>query len=110
MSQRELFDGLDERPGGRRTIQERFEEFHAAHPDVYALFKRFAFELREAGRERYGSDAIMQQIRWHYATSSSGGPDFKINDAYTSRYVRKLIADHPEEFRDFFELRQLRSE
>jgi hypothetical protein len=105
MTQRGLFDEPEDKA---RTIQERFEKFHAEHPDVYQLFKRFAFELLDAGRKRYGSDAIIQRIRWHMATSSQGSPDFKINDHFSSRYARKLIEDCPQ-FADFFELRRLHS-
>lgn len=42
------------------------------------------------------------------ATSSQVGPDFKIDNRFTSRYARKLIAEYPE-FADFFELRKLKT-
>lgn len=86
------------------SIQERFERFHAEHPEVYELFVRFASELRRAGRERYGAKSIAERIRWHYATS--GGPDFKLNNVFVSRYARKIIDEHPE-FAGFFETRRL---
>jgi hypothetical protein len=107
MSERSLFDrpGLDGEPP---TIQARFEQFDREHPDVYALFKRFAQELRDGGREHYGARAIMERIRWHMATSSQGTADFKINDHYAPRYARKLIAECPE-FAEFFELRRLKT-
>lgn len=116
--ERTLFDYAEQEeapapaePNGRRkrTIQERFDEFLRKHPDVYALFKRFAFELLRAGRTHYGSKGIAERIRWHYATSSGGGGDFKLNNVFTSRLSRKLIEEHPE-FRGFFELRRLQSE
>ena len=90
------------------TIQERFEAFHAAHPDVYALFRRFAGELRAAGRTRFGAKALAERIRWHYATTSGGGPDFKLNNNFVSRYARLLAADDPA-FEGFFERRRLRA-
>jgi hypothetical protein len=92
----------------RRTIEERFRAFHAARPDVYALFKRFAFELRRAGRGRYGAKSIMERIRWHLATSGPDAEGFKLNNIMTSRYVRLLIREHPE-FDGFFETRALKS-
>lgn len=102
--QKEMFDD-DHR---RLTIQERFERFHAAHPDIYALFRRFAFELKAAGRQHYGAKSLFERIRWHYATSSSYGPDFKLNNVFSSRYARLLISDHPE-FDGFFAVRRLRA-
>lgn len=95
-------------PPRPRTIQEQFEAFHRAHPDVYELFKRFAQELRAAGRPHYGAKAILERVRWHYATSSASAEEFKINNNYTSRYARLLIAECPE-FADFFETRRLTS-
>lgn len=89
-------------------LQERFEEFDAAHPDVYDLFCRFARELAVAGRRRFGAKAIMERVRWHYATSSGGGGEFKVNNSFTSRYVRKFLKDHPD-FGGFFETRRLRA-
>lgn len=109
--QRSLFDtpddGDDDQPRERRrkTIQERFEEFDMAHPDVYALFRRFAFELQNAGRMRYGAKSLIERIRWHLATSSNT-EEFKINNNFTSRYVRKLVEECPQ-FAGFFERRRL---
>ena len=88
-------------------IQATFDKFHADHPDIYEMFKRFARQLRGAGRERYGAKSIMERIRWELATSSSGVDDgFKINNNFTSRYARKLIVDDPT-FESFFETRKL---
>lgn len=91
-----------------RTIQERFELFDRAHPDIYALFRQYAYELLRAGRKRYGAKSIIERIRWHMATSGKQDEDWKINNVYTSRYVRKLVEEHPE-FEGFFELRKLQS-
>lgn len=102
MHQRTLFD--------ERTLQERFERFHARHPDVYALFKRLAFELRNAGRDHYGAKSIIEVIRFHRTVSSGGGAEpFKLNNSYTSRYVRMLVDECPE-FKGFFEMRTLKTE
>ena len=47
----------------RLTIQEKFERFDAAYPEVYKLFKQFVAELQNAGRTHYSSDAILHRIR-----------------------------------------------
>lgn len=90
------------------TIQDDFEEFCAENPDVYAHFVRYAEELRRAGRRRYGAKGIIERIRWHFATSC-GDEAFKIDNRFTSRFARKLIAERPE-FAGFFETRTLKSE
>jgi hypothetical protein len=87
------------------TLQEKFEEFHREHPGVYDLFKRFASELRSGGKTSYGAKSIMERIRWHYATTSQNDT-FKVNNNYTSRYVRKLIHEIPD-YEGFFETRKL---
>jgi hypothetical protein len=99
-----LFD-----PRSDESIDARFVEFDAAHPEVYDLFKRFALELLGRGRERYSADAILHRIRWHYAVNPGKEFDgFKINDHFSSRYARKLAAEDVR-FAEFFEFRVLRS-
>jgi hypothetical protein len=93
-----------------RTIQERFEAFIAEHPDVPALFERFAREAREAGRKRFGAKAIAERIRWYFATSTTGDVP-KLNNDFTSRLARRLAEQEPETFGNgFFEFRELRAE
>lgn len=91
------------------TIQERFDKFHRDNPEVYELFKRFSWELVRSGRLRYSADAIIHRIRWHYAVNVDyqKNGDFKMNNNFSSRYARKLIAESPS-FDEFFETRELK--
>lgn len=90
-----------------RTIQVRFDEYHREHPEVYGLFKALALRLLNAGRAHYGSDAIIQVIRFEHAIKADAG-QFKINDHFSSRYARLLMSEDLR-FQGFFELRQLKS-
>ena len=90
------------------SIQERFAAFDAAHPEIWALFVRFAREARDAGRIRFSADAILHRIRWECDVNERRDGGFKCNDQYAGRYARKLIAED-ESFADFFELRGLRT-
>lgn len=90
------------------TIQQRFEAFDAAHPEVWHLFKRFADELRRAGRRHGSADQIIQRIRWETSVNPEHDGGFKIDDRFSSRYARKLM-DEYEWFRGFFHTRKLRS-
>jgi len=104
---RGLFDDLPDDPPPP-TTRERFLRYHAEHPEVYELFKGFVGELVRAGHQRYGTNAIINRIRWHFAVSGGGGADFKINDHFAPHYSRMLVAEHPA-LTDFFEFRALRA-
>lgn len=94
----EIFQGLNQ------EIVRKFLGYHAQNPDIYVLFKKFSFELLEAGRKHYSAQAIVERIRWHYAIDRSGSDDFKINNNYRPCYARLLILENPI-FEGFFELR-----
>lgn len=110
---RTLFDGIvdavgDDNGADEATIQARFEEFHRANPHVYALFVRFATEAIRSGRENYGAKAIFERVRWHVAIETQGD-DFRLNNNYTSRYVRMFEREHPQH-QGFFRTRELRAQ
>lgn len=92
MSQRTLFP--DRSPA---TIDEA----------LYRLFERVADEVRAAGFTRFSADAILHRIRWHRLIER-GDRTFRVNNNESSKLARALIARRPE-FRDFFELRVLKS-
>jgi hypothetical protein len=110
-AQRTLFpeDAPAPRPARPRklTIDERFALYHKRRPEVWSLFKQYAYQVRSTGRKRFSADAILHRIRWYHYVEQ-GDESFKINDDYSSRYARKLIAEDPT-FAGFFETRRLRS-
>jgi hypothetical protein len=91
-----------------RTIQERFEEFHAAHPEVYTYLLALAREVRHKGYKRYGIGALWERLRWHFQIEEALGEDFKLNNDFRSRYARKLMQEQPE-LDGFFEIRELQA-
>lgn len=89
-----------------KSIDARFAEFDAAHPEVFELFRKLAHDLVcYKGFKKYSADAICHQIRWHYQVER-GQHDFKMNNNFTSRFARKLMEEEPV-FNGFFELRRL---
>ena len=88
-----------------KDIDVRFREYDEAHPEVWALFVLFCERLRGLGFKHYSADAVLHQIRWHHHVEYAR-TDFKINDHFSSRYARKLMAERPE-FAGFFELRRI---
>lgn len=89
------------------TVQERFEAWIADNPAIYGAFKRFAFELIDAGRTRFSYEMVIQRIRWETALRKDD-EGFKVNDRYTPRLARMFVAEHPQHA-DCFEFRRLRT-
>lgn len=69
-----------------------FLTYHQANPKVYDLFKVFAAELRQSGRDNYGAQAIMERIRWHMQVERRDA-DFKINNNHISCYTRLIMIE-----------------
>jgi hypothetical protein len=92
----------------RTDLDAKFAEYHHENPDIYAAFKRAAFKVRRTGRTHFGAKCIMEYVRFQTAVSGAHLDGFKINNNFTSRYVRMLETDCPE-FDGFFEKRQIRS-
>lgn len=90
---------------------EKFNEFHAAYPEVYENFKRFAFEKIAQGFKHYSAQSILERVRWETEAGAdlfTTGEPFKINNNYTAEYSRKFTADNPR-FEGFFRQRRQRS-
>ena len=78
------------------TMKQDWWEFHRENPEVYELFKRFAFEAARV-RDHYSSDAIVHRIRWYTAIETQDHTaDFKINNNWTPYYGRLFMVDFPE--------------
>lgn len=89
------------------TIQQRFESFHAKNPWVYKVLVNNTRMWVNRGHKRIGIKMLAEVLRWQYGMATVGD-DFKLNNNFTSRYVRLIIAEHPE-FADVFETRVLRA-
>lgn len=87
-------------------IQDRFEKWLEANPGFWPLFVWFAMEAKGSGRPRYSVKAIVERVRWETAIRIKGG-DFKVNNDFSSRLARKMIAEYPQ-FEGFFEVRGLK--
>ncbi len=94
--------------GGRRSIDDRFREFHAEHPEVYREFVALAREAKAAGMEKGSAKLITEVIRWYRLTRGKDRDGFKINNVYVSRYARLAMEQEPD-LAGFFETRELQS-
>ncbi len=72
------------------TIQQRFERFHEANPNVFDMIVREAHRAKEKGKTRFGIRAIIEVIRWETFlkttdTDMFAKNSYKLNDHYISR-------------------------
>jgi len=94
---------------GPPSIEERFREFHAAHPEVYTELVKLARQAKAAGRTRIGMKLLFEVVRWNSVVNPDRDGDFKINNIFSSRYVR-MIKRHEPDLAEMFATRELRSE
>lgn len=90
------------------THLESFEKFHVENPHVYELFKKFAKQALDAGRQTLSGSLIMERIRWETVIQTTGD-QFKLNNNHCAFYARKFHEDHPQ-FGEVFVTRQQRKE
>lgn len=92
-----------------KTIQQRFEAFHEANPAVYAELVKLARRAKRTGQQKVGIELLFAVVRWRRMMAtrdeSSG---FKLNDHYTSRYARLIMAQE-RDLDGFFSTREIRT-
>lgn len=91
-----------------KSLDAQFATWADEHKDVLTLFERFARELRSAGHKKAGAKLIWERLRWERMTSAHGTGCPALNNNWTSRLARWLIAKDGS-FNGFFELRELKS-
>jgi len=92
-----------------KTIDDHFADFHGENPHVYENIKRIAYQAKAAGRKRIGMKLIFERLRWEYfIRTDRPEAEFMLNNNYTSRYARLLMANEPE-LAGMFETRILKS-
>jgi hypothetical protein len=91
----------------KKTIDEKFFEYHKANPNIYELFIIFTREAKRSGRKHYSIWAIANRIRWHINIEVHSKDCFKISNNHLSRYARLLMKLNPE-FKGFFRIKNLK--
>jgi hypothetical protein len=90
-------------------IQEKFEVWLKRRRHIYDELVRLAREAKGEGKGRYSVEALYVIYRWHNPERKEEGEEFKVNDKFTSRIARKIMAENPD-LAGFFTLRPLRVE
>lgn len=89
------------------TIEERFEVFHQQNPHIYRNLVSLARIMRRAGRTRISMKLLFERLRWEYQVRAESDDAYEINNDYTSRYSRLIMAQCPD-LVGLFETRRLR--
>jgi hypothetical protein len=88
------------------VTMEDFVTYHAKNPKVWELFRDFALLAIEKGRKKLGAKMVMERIRWYTTVEARDKcAGFKINNNYTSYYVRMFEEAYPQH-KDVFEKRE----
>lgn len=86
-----------------RNLKEKFEEYHKRNPEVYDLFRKYTLRAIQSGYKHFGSQMIIEKIRWQSAIVK-GDHDFKINNDFAAFYSRMFIMEYPS-YSDYFRTR-----
>jgi hypothetical protein len=105
----QVMDPIIETPKQDLSIEERFRLFDQANPHVYQVLEQLALALAARGRQRIGVKMLWETLRYRYAMQTNGEDEYKLNNDYTGRYARKLVAQHPE-LDSLIERRQLKAD
>lgn len=94
---------------GQRSIDTRFQEFHAENPGVYTELCSMARQLKERGYRKIGIELLFAAYRWNkMMRTTADAYGFKLNDHFTSRYARLIMANEPD-LAEMFKTRTLRT-
>jgi hypothetical protein len=86
-------------------VVKKILEIPPRKPARLSALRALARELLRAGRKRYGTQTILERIRW-YTTIETFGDEFKINNNYAACYTRMLMILYPVEFGNFFRVKK----
>lgn len=86
-----------------RSLRERFDKYHKSNPDVYELFRKYTLQAIQSGYKHFGSQMIIEHIRWRTAIVK-GDHYFKINNDYAAFYSRMFVLEYPS-YAEYFRTR-----
>jgi hypothetical protein len=100
---------VEENGGGHgimNLLQQEFEAFDAANPEVWRLFCRFAAEAVAAGNLTLSASLIFERIRWETLVVTRGAGEvaaveLKLNNNHRAYYARKYNATFAPELGRF---------
>ena len=76
-------------------LEDKFKTFHRNNPQVYELFKGFAFQAINKGFRTYSARTLIHLIRWHTSVETVDPEGFKISNNHSPYYSRMFMRDYP---------------
>lgn len=96
-------------PSRDTPFDQTFWAFHEKNPIIYDTLVRLARRALQRRRRQIGVRMLWEAMRWELTVETvDPNSDYKLNDHYTSRYARLMMAREPD-LLGAFELRGLRS-
>ncbi len=93
----------------QQSIDTRFHSFHHDNPQVYDELVAMARQMKTRGYHCIGIELLFAAYRWNKMLKTSADAyHFKLNDHFTSRYARLIMAQE-EDLQGFFKTRALRT-
>jgi hypothetical protein len=90
------------------TLQEKFDDYHANNPKVYAELVKLAKEWQATGHGKIGMQTLIEKLRWDWnVTTRKDSAGFRINNNFAAFYSRLIMANHPE-LDGMFDIRERR--
>ena len=77
-------------------LEEKFLEFHAKHPEVYAALSKFAHQWRDrkGPDARLGIKMVIERVRWELSLGAKDETP-RLNNNHSAFYARLLMAQEP---------------
>ena len=90
-------------------IERDFNDFHAAHPEVYVQLVRLARSWQANGSAKLGIATLFEVLRWnsHMNPAKDGG--YKLNNNYRALYARLIMNKEPD-LKGIFDVRERTTE
>mgnify|MGYP003466352705 CR=1 FL=1 len=89
------------------TLQQKFDKYHKDNPHVLNALIKMTDDAIAKGHNHLGMDLLFNVLRWE-SMISTRGDEYKINNSYSSRYVR-LIEELRPDLIGVFSKRELRA-
>lgn len=91
-------------------LEAPFVDWLRGNPVIVEAFRQAAVEWYRAGNDRCSAKMLAEVIRWKHGLTSRDSDGYKVNNNWTSRLGRHVVATTPELPADFFETRVLRAD
>jgi hypothetical protein len=91
------FSEPDDVPSSKKkTIMERFQEFHGVNPHVYPIFVEMAQKASRNGTRKCSIAMLFEVLRWRTNVEIERTDEFKISNCLRAPYARFIMLNNPE--------------